>query len=237
MNKTSRDVAESGSAIKTKKKVSAKPAVHDVSNEGSRSLRGKMRTRAKLIDAAMQIIGRDGVDGATINAITEAADVGLGSFYNHFKNKEEIALAVFEKWIETRAQYLDVISADVDDAAQAIAYIHLSNIRKAVSEPVWGWFLVHAQSEIALTQRTFQQRARADIERGIQQGRFSIPNADVAASVTVAALIHFVKTVLEGKAKLQTAPDLVEMLMRMYGLSPDDAREVARARVPKAYQF
>lgn len=37
----------------------------------------------------MSVMAAEGADAATINDITEAADVGFGSFYNHFASKEE----------------------------------------------------------------------------------------------------------------------------------------------------
>ena len=49
-----------------------------------------------LLDAAAEIYSQVGVEGATISAITEQADVGLGTFYLHFADKDAIALAVCE---------------------------------------------------------------------------------------------------------------------------------------------
>uniref|UniRef100_UPI001FC86C04 TetR/AcrR family transcriptional regulator n=1 Tax=Burkholderia gladioli TaxID=28095 RepID=UPI001FC86C04 len=80
-----------------------------------RALRGKLRTRTKLIEAAMRVMGQKGVEDATINDITEAADVGFGSFYNHFKTKEDIAQAVFEVLNDQLATRLDAITSEVED--------------------------------------------------------------------------------------------------------------------------
>ncbi len=48
----------------------------------NRLTRHKQKTRARLIRAALSVMARKGADAATINDITEAADVGFGSFYN-----------------------------------------------------------------------------------------------------------------------------------------------------------
>ena len=50
------------------------------------------RTRQQIIDAAIKVIAESGRDGASILEITKVADVGNGTFYYHFKNKEEILL-------------------------------------------------------------------------------------------------------------------------------------------------
>jgi AcrR family transcriptional regulator len=46
------------------------------------------RTRQKLLDAARSLFAEKGLDLTTIDDITERADVGKGTFYYHFKNKE-----------------------------------------------------------------------------------------------------------------------------------------------------
>src|SRR5262245_41717180 len=57
----------------------------------TRTQRIKENTRNKLIEAAVRVMAVKGVEGTAIGDITEAADVGVGSFYNHFTSKQDIA--------------------------------------------------------------------------------------------------------------------------------------------------
>ena len=50
----------------------------------SRLDRRKARTRSALIAAAREMLASRDPAEVTIQEITEAADVGFGSFYNHF---------------------------------------------------------------------------------------------------------------------------------------------------------
>lgn len=59
-----------------------------------RGERRKQHTKRRLLDSAAETYSVMGVDGATISAITERADVGLGTFYLHFEDKDTIAAAV-----------------------------------------------------------------------------------------------------------------------------------------------
>lgn len=52
--------------------------------------RRKQRTRESLIHAAQAFIAV-GKLNAPILDITQAADVGMGSFYNHFESKDEFS--------------------------------------------------------------------------------------------------------------------------------------------------
>jgi len=60
---------------------------------GSRGERRRQETRAKLIRAAHELMGEKGIGATTIQEITDTADVGFGSFYNHFESKQAIVQA------------------------------------------------------------------------------------------------------------------------------------------------
>ena len=65
-------------------------ATKKVAVPANRLDRRKARTRKALIDAAVQLIALGRGERASIQEITEAADIGFGSFYNHFASKEEL---------------------------------------------------------------------------------------------------------------------------------------------------
>ena len=66
----------------------------DTSAIANRNQRRRQRTRETILAAAELVFGRKGIDGATVNDITEQADVAYGSFYNHFKSIDEIVQAL-----------------------------------------------------------------------------------------------------------------------------------------------
>jgi AcrR family transcriptional regulator len=64
--------------------MSAEPAVTE-----SRAERRKRETRQRLLDAALEVFLRRGFDASTTAQIAEAADVGAGTFYLHFRDKRD----------------------------------------------------------------------------------------------------------------------------------------------------
>jgi TetR/AcrR family transcriptional regulator, transcriptional repressor for nem operon len=50
-------------------------------------------SKTKLLDAAMNVIRAKGYAGSTIDDVCAAAGVTKGSFFHHFKSKDEVALA------------------------------------------------------------------------------------------------------------------------------------------------
>src|SRR5215471_15480702 len=73
----------------------------------SRLDRRKARTRQALIDAAVRLIAEGRGDRASIQEITEEADIGFGSFYNHFDSKEQLFQTASEEVLERWGQMID----------------------------------------------------------------------------------------------------------------------------------
>jgi AcrR family transcriptional regulator len=54
----------------------------------------------KLKQAALDIFSEKSVDAATIDEITQKADVGKGTLYQHFSNKEDIVVTLVSEAVE-----------------------------------------------------------------------------------------------------------------------------------------
>ncbi|WP_199698850.1 TetR/AcrR family transcriptional regulator [Oleomonas cavernae] len=102
--------------VKAKAKASSSADAAPTERE-PRGARRKRETRAKLLDAAFRLMAERGMEGVAINEITEAADVGFGSFYNHFESKESIYDALMNLVFEDFAKALGELVSDVDDPA------------------------------------------------------------------------------------------------------------------------
>ena len=75
----------------------------------------KPPTRARLLEASIQIFSKAGFNGCSVQDITQAAGVPKGSFYNHFASKEALgAAALAHYWDETAGRTLDIL----DDLTQ-----------------------------------------------------------------------------------------------------------------------
>lgn len=52
-----------------------------------------LETRARILRATRELLAEVGIEGATLKAITDRAQIGAGSFYNLFESKDD---AIFE---------------------------------------------------------------------------------------------------------------------------------------------
>jgi len=93
--------------------------------------RQKRRVRAtqlKLLNAAREVFAEKGFDNTTIDDITERADVGKGTFYYHYSEKQDVIAELVNKMmdelIETMEKRCDGIS-DLSALLDTIVKVHI----------------------------------------------------------------------------------------------------------------
>jgi TetR/AcrR family transcriptional repressor of nem operon len=55
-------------------------------------------SKARLLDAALNVVRAKGYAATTVDDICHAAGVTKGSFFHHFKSKDDLAVAAAEHW-------------------------------------------------------------------------------------------------------------------------------------------
>src|SRR3954454_21678497 len=90
----------------------------------SRQDRRRAETRRRLATAARELFAEQGVEPTRIDQITERADVGFGSFYTYFADKDAIVEAVLRENSEVYGTAIEEKSSGIDDPAEVIAVAH-----------------------------------------------------------------------------------------------------------------
>ncbi|MER6344731.1 TetR/AcrR family transcriptional regulator [Streptomyces sp. NPDC001595] len=201
---------------------------------GNRFERRRAETRRALVRAARQILAETGDTGVSIQAIAERADVGFGSFYNHFGSKAELFDTAVTDALEEFGQTFDERLRGIDDPAELLAAGFRLSARMADSHPELMQVLRrHALGHLH-SERGLAPRALRDLIRGVSAGRFTAVDPVAALSAMGGALLslvelRFARPELDGD---ETAANLAEMVLRMLGVPAEDAHEVARRPLP-----
>ncbi len=202
---------------------------------GSRVERRKAQTRQKLLDAARAMLADGTAQRASVQDITEAADVGLGSYYNHFTSKDELFVAAVADVLEESGTLLERFSGELDDPAAAFAQSVRLAIRVARNRPQLAQILVRHGLTYLGSDYTFAPRLLSDINAAIAADRFKVDNPRLAVAATVGSVLGAIRMmVIDPEFAAQPVDEqLAEQLLRMFGVPLDEARALATAPLPE----
>lgn len=199
----------------------------------SRLERRKARTRAALIKAAQSFIAAGRLN-VPILEITQAADVGMGSFYNHFETKEELFAAAVEDVLHEHGALLDRLTEGIDDPAQVFAQSFRLTGRLHRREPELSKVLLQHGLQLISAKTGLGPRARRDIEAATRVGRFKVADVDLALSIAAGSALALGQLLHEQPARddAESADRVTEALLRTFGLTPKEARRICSLPLP-----
>ena len=100
--------------------------------------------RERLIETAARLFYRQGLPTVGINAVTDQAGVARMTLYNHFKSKDDLALAAFARQADQRRERIETELARRDDAAGKVTALFDLAEALAAEEGFRGCIFVNA---------------------------------------------------------------------------------------------
>jgi AcrR family transcriptional regulator len=200
---------------------------------GNRLERRKMRTRTALIRAAQGFIAA-GKLNAPVLEITQAADVGMGSFYNHFDSKEQLFEAAVNEILDELGALLDKLTVEGEDPAATFTRSFRLVGRMFAQRPQMCQVLLNTGMTLIFADRGLAPRALRDIEVAAQAGRFTVADPEIALSVAAGALMGIGQL-------LQNQPDrdggavadrATRDVLVMLGVAAEEAEEMCNQPLP-----
>ena len=199
----------------------------------NRLVRRKARTRAALVRAAQAFLAA-GKPNVPILEITQAADVGMGSFYNHFENKEELFRAAVEGAMDLYGEVLDGLTVGLDDPAQVFAQSFRLTGRLHRRHPELSKVLLGNGLRLAGSDKGLAPRARRDIEAGVRAGRFRVPDPELALVIVAGAALGLGQLLHDHPERddAEATDQVTEDLLRLLGIPAGEAREICERALP-----
>jgi len=199
----------------------------------SRQQRRRSRTRALLIDAARRVMSDKGVDATSLRDIASAADLALGTFYNHFDSKDAVVDAIVDDAVERLGDGLDRLTAEMTDPAEVFAVSFRHTLRSVEHDPVWGWFAVRVKRAGEKLGAHLGHRATRDLKRGFASGRFTRIRLRPFLIAVQGMLESAMHAKLEGRSKRGDDAELTAYTLILLGIAADEAREIAGRPLPE----
>ncbi|MDN4640850.1 TetR/AcrR family transcriptional regulator [Agreia sp. PsM10] len=193
----------------------------------ARQDRRKERTRAALIDAAQQLIATGDDAHASIQAITDLADVGFGSFYNYFSSKDELFDAAATSAVDEYLGWLDESLPDDSDPVTRLIESVRHTGRLALERPRTAAILTKRLALIDNEGDPRGERIRADVSAAMTNGGTVADTLEFEILVTAALgaiLAVLRRTTSLSPAEISDAADvLAPAILRLLGVEPSTA--------------
>jgi AcrR family transcriptional regulator len=208
-------------------------AMPDNSESPNRLALRKQRTRTALVKAAQRLIAEGRVNVPVLE-ITQAADVGMGSFYNHFESKEQLFEAAVADVLDAHGAMLDRLTASIDDPAETFATSFRLTGRLFRQRPQESEILLANGPALLSSDRGLAPRALRDIKAGVDAGRFQVDDPELALAMAGGALLGLGKLLRDDPHRddARAADTVTENVLRLFGLSADEAHAVCRRPLP-----
>ena len=196
----------------------------------TRTDRRRLRTRGALMGAGQRLFAKRNIDGVTIDEIVEAADVAKGSFYNHFEDKESLAVAIVELVQGDCDREVFAVNIDVDDPAERVARAMCAIVRYARMHPDRYLSMVNLTQRWSDIDAPINSGARHDIEKGLARGEFEGISVKVGVFTMlsmIASAVAYFAFAKEPEPVEVSVGHMAFVLLRALGVESKHAQEVA----------
>jgi AcrR family transcriptional regulator len=134
--------------------------------------RPREETRRDVLDAAARVFARQGLNGTSVEAVSEEAGYSRGAVYSNFKSKEDLFLALWEERIARRRRELREVIENAGAPAAGLAPASMNVMQALDREREWFLlyfeFALHAARDPEFADRFERVRTR---RRGPGEGR------------------------------------------------------------------
>jgi len=193
----------------------------------TRSERRRADTRARIVEVAERLMRERGVESVTIQDITDAADIGHGTFYLHFETKGEVLRPVIERLGDrVHAQVDQATRGDQDPALRLATGIRVA-LRAIAGDPLWNWYVFQSGTPFRRLAEGMGAPPVEDMNQGMSSGRFRVSDLRATWSFVDGALIGVLTAWNQGVLGDDAAETTAEMVLRSLGITPEEAEQIA----------
>ena len=188
------------------------------------------RTKAALMAAGRRLFSQRPIDAVTVDDIVQAAEVGKGSFYNHFDDREALARAIAAQIRASIETAVARANAGVEDPARRLARAICTYWRYALDEPEPAGVLVHIHAGHTSLTAPLNRGLVEDLETGLASGRFDVATVEsgllYVQGITQLALVRIVQDPNPAFA-ISLSQQMCALVLRGLGVAGAEANQIA----------
>jgi AcrR family transcriptional regulator len=195
----------------------------------SRTSRRTRDTRRKLIEAGVVLLRRADYAAVPVAEITQLADVGLGTFYNHFAGKDALFDEAVRSVLDAQTERMATLGRSDDSPVTTAAIAMHVVLGLADSDPAVAVVVARNGLRLLDAEAALVPQARALVQAGQAAGSFAELDVDLALSLVGGSLLGGLHT-WWSTPELVTPAWTVELVARVLvalGCDLGDARRAS----------
>lgn len=207
------------------------PDILQPADSGAR-LSKRERTRSQLIAAGIRVFSARGVAATSLPQIAAAADVTIGTVYNHFRSKTDLVGAVALDIAETIRSRSAPGRAQLETAAEQMAAGCRRYLGLAKDSPSWALLILDVASIDPAFRRTITGFVATELRKGVKSGEFTVDSEAAALDLVIGTTMEGMRNIALGAARKGHATAVTAAILRALGVRPARARQVAAKPLP-----
>jgi len=178
-------------------------------------------SKLKLLDAMISVVRARGYNATRVEDVCEAAGLTKGSFFHHFKSKDELALAAIAHWNQAARVFASASYHDHEDPLdRLLGYVDFRKSLLKGSLRDYTCFVGTIISEAYATHPELRAACERDLSDHAAKLEPDIVEAmqryGVSDSFTAQSLALHVQTVVQGAFVLAKAKDSAEVAAQSF---------------------
>ena len=186
----------------------------------------RSRTRGLLIDTAIDVFSAKGIEAASVQEIAAVAGLANGTFYNHFKDKDDLAGCVSDAILLEISKRLDEQMKDLDQGLIRFTVGSWAFLRIAVATGEWASVLAAQYQRNPTGHADVFRYMRADVEMGVTQAGLAVEVDNFLLEQLAALMVSALQRQLQVGLQLTLMQRVCEHMLRVLGLTPSQAQKV-----------
>jgi len=216
------------------------PSDHDL--EPGRRARRSAATRESLFRAALDLFAVKGFADTTVEDITEAADVGKGTFFNYFPSKDHLLVAFSDMQIAKLQAAVDRVAESQEPMPAFLRTLGVNMTAEPARNPSIVRALLQANlssSAVREIMRENHQRSHGLLTRLVQTGQ---DRREIRSDLPAAEIAHVFRQTIFGTLLMwsvygdSSLPDRINAAFDLLwnGLAPRNTSEPRNIAKPPA---
>ena len=157
----------------------------------------KDRTRAAIIDSAINIIAKKGFQKSSIQEMAKNAGIANGTFYNHYKDRKSIFEDVANLIAIELVKVIEEDEIKTKNPAQKLINATNQFINRSVQVPEWGTIFLEAADFSVRLEKDISKYLIKDIKSGIRDKSFLVKYDDFLVEQIMIIILHSISHQLE----------------------------------------